>query len=127
MIEYLCHRSDAVASRCSERLVSSDELATRDLLIALCAVTTYGVVIVAHGRSLFPDHLAGRGVTTVNLAQVFGTTALPILTGWVIGEIAQGQVPAPELAYRLAFGAIALCLATGLSVYLFARDLPPRS
>jgi MFS family permease len=96
------------------------------LLVALCAVTTYGVVIVAHGRSLFPDHLAGRGVTTVNLAQVFGTTALPILTGWVIGHVADGQVPAPELAYRLAFGAIALCLAAGLAVYLFARDSPPR-
>ena len=96
------------------------------LLIALCAITTYGIVIVAHGRSLFPDHLAGRGVTTVNLAQVFGLTVLPILTGWVIGQVSHGAMPAPELAYRSAFGSIGLCLSAGLLVYLFAKDAPPR-
>ncbi len=95
------------------------------LLVGLCAVTTYGVVIVAHGRSLFPDHMAGRGVTTVNLAQVFGTTFLPIVTGAVIGVASGNAAPVPELAYRLAFGTIAACLAAGLAVYLFAKDSPP--
>src|SRR3546814_862052 len=38
------------------------------LLILLGLVGHYGVVIVAHGRSLFPDRLIGRGVTTVNVA-----------------------------------------------------------
>jgi predicted MFS family arabinose efflux permease len=47
------------------------------LLVLFCLVTAYGVVIVAHGRSLFPDELAGRGVTTVNLAQVVAARASP--------------------------------------------------
>ena len=73
-------------------------------------MTSYAVVIVAHGRSLFPDHLLGRGVTTVNIAQVVGLTALP------------------EIAYRAAFGAIGLLLAAGLAVYAAkAKDAKPSS
>ena len=52
------------------------------------------MVIVAHGRSLFPDHLLGRGVTTVNIAQVIGLTMLPLLTGPIVGAFADaGAAP----------------------------------
>jgi len=96
------------------------------LLIAFTGITSYSVVIVAHGRSLFPDHLVGRGVTTVNIAQVIGLTVLPLLSGAIIGAFpAPGAIP-PEIAYRSAFGAIGLTLATGLLVYaLFAKDAKP--
>jgi predicted MFS family arabinose efflux permease len=100
------------------------------LLVLFTAVTAYSVVIVAHGRSLFPDHLVGRGVTTVNIAQVVGLTALPLMTGPIVGAIAeQSAAPnatIPEIAYRWAFGAIALTLAAGLLVYLVgAKDAKP--
>ena len=90
------------------------------LLVALCLLNSFPVVVVAHGRSFFPDHLVGRGATTVNLAQTFGSAALPAFTGWMIG-----LVP-PHLAYTAAFGSLALALALGLLGYLFARDAPPR-
>ena len=54
------------------------------LLVGLCLFSCYPVVVVAHGRSLFPDHLVGRGATTVNLAQTLGSAALPALTGWAV-------------------------------------------
>ena len=54
------------------------------LLVLLCLLSCYPVVVVAHGRSLFPDHLVGRGATTVNLAQTLGSAALPALTGWAV-------------------------------------------
>lgn len=98
------------------------------VLLALhCAVTTYGIVIVAHGRSLFPPELAGRGVTTVNIAQVGGSAGLPLLTGYVIAAFppAQGGGYAED-AYRAAFGVIALSVALGLAVYLRSRDVRPR-
>ncbi len=97
------------------------------LLCLHCAVTAYGIVIVAHGRSLFPAHLAGRGVTTVNIAQVAGSAAMPWLTGIVIGlfPVAGGGGYA-EIAYRAAFGAIGLTVVAGLAVYLTARDAKPR-
>lgn len=96
------------------------------LLVLLCGVTSYSLIVVAHGRSLFPDHLAGRGVTTVNIAQVSGSALLPILTGLIIGAVSGDAEPRPESAYRLAFAAIAACLAAGLAVYLTAVDAKPR-
>jgi MFS family permease len=96
------------------------------LLVALCFVTSYGIVIVAHGRSLFPEQLAGRGVTTVNMAQVLGATILPVLSGAVVGLYPATAGIRPEIAYRMAFGSIAACLAAGLAVYLVAKDSRPR-
>jgi predicted MFS family arabinose efflux permease len=90
------------------------------LLSVLCLLSAYPVVVVAHGRSLFPDHLVGRGATTVNLAQALGCAALPALTGWIVAAAPAG------LAWPLAFGSLALALALGLAGYLTGRDAPPR-
>jgi MFS family permease len=95
------------------------------LLMLLCAVSSYGVVVVAHGRTFYPEALAGRGATTFNLAQVFGCAALPICTGFIPGFFpvaASGY--APE-AYQWIFAAIATALASGLAVYLFSADARP--
>jgi predicted MFS family arabinose efflux permease len=96
------------------------------LLVAHCFVTSYGIVIVAHGRSLYPDHLAGRGVTLVNLAQVVGCTLLPIATGFLIELFPAHQGRVPLLAYRAVFGVIALALAAGVAIYAGAKDSRPR-
>lgn len=95
------------------------------LLILFTGVTAYAVVIVAHGRSLFPDRLLGRGVTTVNIAQVAGLTILPLMTGPIVGAFPAPDAVSPEIAYRWAFGAIALTLAAGLAIYLSAKDAKP--
>lgn len=97
------------------------------LLVLHCFVTSYAIVIVAHGRSLFPERLAGRGVTTVNLGQTGGAALLPIVTGWIV--VAFPLLPGglvPEIAYRAAFGAIAAGVAFGLIVYAGAADSRPR-
>lgn len=96
------------------------------LLVALCGVSTYSVVIVTHGRSLFPDDLAGRGVTTVNLAQVTGSALLPMVTGAILGGFPMEAGRFPEAGYRVVFAVIAAALAGGLAVYLRARDSKPR-
>jgi MFS family permease len=97
------------------------------LLVLLCGLTTYSVITLSHGRSLFPDHLAGRGVTTVNIAQVAGAAVLPVVTGGTVARVGGGAVPAPQVAYGACFGVIALCLGAGLLVYaLGARDAKPR-
>jgi len=98
------------------------------LLILFTGLTAYAVVIVAHGRSLFPDHLLGRGVTTVNIAQVVGLTMLPLATGPIVGAFPAPGAVSPEIAYRAAFGAIALLLAAGVAVYAVkAKDARPSS
>lgn len=97
------------------------------LLISLGFFAAYSPVLLTHGRSLFPDRLAGRGVTLVNLAQVAGSALMPALTGLIVGNFPTETAGRPEIAYRLAFGAIGAALALGLAVYFRARDVKPDS
>ena len=90
------------------------------LLVLLCLLSCYPVVVVAHGRSLFPDHLVGRGATTVNLAQTLGSAALPALTGWAVAFAPAGE------AWPIAFATLAVALALGLAGYLTGQDAPPK-
>jgi len=87
------------------------------LLAAFCFFCAFGTVIVAQGRTLFPDRLAGRGVTTVNMAQCLGLTVRPALVGYIVEAFGNS-----DLAYRVAFGALAIGLALGAGVYIRSRD-----
>lgn len=87
------------------------------LLSAFCFFCAFGTVIVAQGRALFPDRLAGRGVTTVNMAQCLGLTVLPAGMGYIVEAFGGG-----DLAYRVAFAALGVGLVLGALVYLRARD-----
>ena len=96
------------------------------LLLAINVTTAYNPLLLAHMRGHFPNHLAGRGSTTGNMAQLSGAALLPIITGYIpglVGPTTNGY--APE-AYRLIFATLAACLAVGLAVYLLrARDIRP--
>jgi predicted MFS family arabinose efflux permease len=87
------------------------------LLIAICFFCAFGTVIVAQGRSLFPDRLGGRAVTTVNMAQCLGLTVLPGVTGYIVEGFG-----ASDSAYRLVFAVLAAGLALGSLAYLRSRD-----
>lgn len=87
------------------------------LLTVFCFFCAFGTTIVAQGRALFPDRLAGRGVTTVNMAQCLGLTVLPAGMGYIVEAFGAGDV-----AYRVSFGALALGLVLGASVYVRSRD-----
>jgi hypothetical protein len=87
-------------------------------------VAAYAVVIVAQGRALFDERQAGRGVTTVNMAQITGLVFLPVLTGAVVGAFAPTGGMLPEAGFRAVFLTIAACLLAGLAIYMRSRDLP---
>jgi predicted MFS family arabinose efflux permease len=110
-------------------LLSSPPLGlTVALLMAIPFLSSYSIMLVAQGRALFPARLAGRGVTTVNMAQVIGAAALPALAGVIVGEIAGpgSGGRAPEAAYRAVFGMLAAGSLLGLVVYLRSKDSRPR-
>lgn len=99
------------------------------LLVALCAFSSYGVTVVAHGRTLFPDRLLGRGLTTLNLAQVIGASAMPIATGALAAAVAgatAGSGGYPDAAYRAMFALVGAALVAGLAAYARGPDAPPR-
>lgn len=87
------------------------------LLVGFCFFCAFGTVIVAQGRALFPDRLAGRGVTTVNMAQCLGLTVLPAGVGYIIEGFGGS-----DAAYRIAFAALGIGLVAGACVYVRSRD-----
>ncbi|WP_297773708.1 MFS transporter [uncultured Roseovarius sp.] len=93
------------------------------LSIALLAIIGFAgatfPVIIAHGRSFFPPHLAGRGVTLLNLFGVGGVGVAQFASG----PLHAAAAPAGPLAgYVAIFGLFGVALLAGLAIYLFSRD-----
>ncbi|SPH23006.1 hypothetical protein ASD8599_03753 [Ascidiaceihabitans donghaensis] len=76
-------------------------------------------VIMAHGKSFFPAHLAGRGVTLLNLFGIGGVGLAQFATGRLHTAYQGSDVTAP---YTAVFGFLGLMLAVGLVLYLFSKD-----
>lgn len=95
------------------------------LLVALCGVSTYNPIIIAHAASLTPPLLQGRGSAAANIGQVTGSFLLPVITGAIAGTFERSAAGYPQSAYRLIFLFMAVALAMGVAVYSRARDLKP--
>lgn len=96
------------------------------LLIGFTLFNTYNVIVVAHGRTLFPDHLVGRGITTVNIAVQTGAAALQMASGVLIGFVAASVPGAADLPYRFLFAALAVVTLLALAYYARAEDRGPQ-
>lgn len=76
-------------------------------------------VLVAHGRSFFPAHLVGRGVTLMNLFGIGGVGLFQFASGRLYREVTEaGQVS----AYAVVFAFLGTALLIGTLCYLFSRD-----
>lgn len=82
------------------------------MMMLSCFFSTYSIILVAQGRALFPEHMVGRGITTVNLGQVLGSALLPGVVGGAVALVGVG-----EAGYRLGFLLLGLALALGLVGY----------
>lgn len=91
----------------------------------LCAVGFFGSsfpVMIAHGRSFFPPHLAGRAVTFLNLLAIGGAGLAQIATGRLFAAV-EGAAPAsPAAAYAAIFLFFGVLVLAGCLPYAFARD-----
>ncbi|MCC6002457.1 MAG: MFS transporter [Pararhodobacter sp.] len=88
----------------------------------LFAVSVLGVsfpLLMAHGRSFFPPHLLGRGVSLLNMFSIGGVGLLQVASRQVY-EMAPASPPeAPYAAIFLFFGVL---LLAGCTIYAFSRD-----
>jgi hypothetical protein len=84
------------------------------------------VHVVTHARSFYPEHLAGRGATTANMAQLFGCAAMPMLTGLIPALFPVTPAGYAPVAYQWIFATIAASLAVGLTIYFSSTDVKPR-
>ncbi|NJO22777.1 MAG: hypothetical protein HC868_07340 [Sphingomonadales bacterium] len=94
-------------------------------MIALCAASSYGVVVVTHARAFYPPQLAGRGATTGNMAQLIGCALVPLGTGLIPSLFPISATGYAPVAYQWIFATIAMSLALGLAIYLTSRDVKP--
>ncbi|MFN7003949.1 MAG: MFS transporter [Roseinatronobacter sp.] len=90
--------------------------------LLLAAVGFFGAsfpMMMAHGRSYFPPHLTGRGVTFLNLCSIGGVGVLQALSGRVHGRAPDTP---PEAAYQTLFLFFAVLLLVGCIIYAFSKD-----
>ncbi|MDG1506161.1 MAG: MFS transporter [Planktomarina sp.] len=78
-------------------------------------------ILIAHGRSFFPDHLMGRGVTLINLFGIGGVGIMQNVTTRVFdSKITQSQ--APIASYNAVILVFCVTLLLGLVIYIFSQD-----
>ena len=94
------------------------------LAVALCAaIGFFGMtfpVIIAHARAFIPPHLAGRGVTLMNLFGIGGVGVMQFVSGRFHRQVEAAY--GTETAYSALFGLFGLLLILGLLAYLFSCD-----
>ncbi|MBZ8118138.1 MFS transporter [Roseovarius sp. LXJ103] len=98
------------------------------LTIALCAlVGLFGAtfpVMIAHARGFFPAHLAGRGVTLMNLFGIGGVGVMQFGSGPLHGAVSAAGGQGDAAAYTALFGFFGAAVLIGALIYLFSRDAP---
>jgi MFS family permease len=90
--------------------------------LAIGALTAYTPVMIAHGKSLFPPHLAGRGLTILNMATMGGVFLSQTVTGFVINQFPLENGAYALDAYRAVFALQGLFVLAACIPYLWAYD-----
>jgi MFS family permease len=95
------------------------------LLVAWLAVfgllPAFLPVLIAHGRTLLPPQLLGRGMTLFNIGSMGGTFVVQIVSGALIDLFPAQDGVYPLDAYRLVFAAQAVAILVASAAYLTAR------
>jgi MFS family permease len=87
--------------------------------------SAYNIVITGHGRSLFPDRLAGRGMAMMAIALMGGPAIMQPTTGLIMGAFPVLDGEAPGEAYRAVFAFLAGVVLLALLNYLRLPDARP--
>jgi len=78
-------------------------------------------ILVAHGRSFFPEHLMGRGVTLINLFAIGGVGVMQNLSARIYdAKITDGAVAI--VSYNAVILLFCVIMLLGLAIYLFSED-----
>jgi MFS family permease len=91
-------------------------------LVALGFFTAYTPVMMAHGKSLFPAHLVGRGITLLNVGTMGGVFFSQAVSGLVIDLFPATGGAYPLEAYRTVFALQGIFVLISCLVYLRSRD-----
>jgi predicted MFS family arabinose efflux permease len=100
--------------------------------VAIAAIVGIGflsassTMIMTHGRGIFPDHLIGRGMATMNTSVMLGVACMQTLSGIILGAFApQSDGARTEAAYRTLFGVMSAVLLAAVATYSRVPDIRP--
>lgn len=103
-------------------LFSAQSVVVSAVLLALVGVTGASfVVIIAHAKDFFPEHLTGRGVTLLNLFGMGGAGIFQALSGRVYAT-SQNAGYGPVDTYTILFAFFCGALTFGVVAYGFSRE-----
>jgi MFS family permease len=77
-------------------------------------------VLIAHGRSVLPPNLLGRGMTLFNIGSMGGVFVVQLVSGALIDLFPTPAGAYPAEAYQLVFGAQAAAIVGASLLYLRA-------
>lgn len=90
-------------------------------IVGIGFVSASSTMIMAHGRAIFPDHLIGRGMSTLNTSVMLGVACMQSLSGMILGAFETRS----EAAYRALFGFMAVILLVAVTTYAQSTDRKP--
>lgn len=90
--------------------------------VAIGLATGYLPVVIAHGKSLFPPELVGRGITLLNVATMGGVFVSQSVTGFVIDLFPRVGEGYALSAYRCVFALQTVIILLGCLAYFYSRD-----
>lgn len=91
-------------------------------LVVFGFCTAFTPVVIAHGKSLFPQRLVGRGITLLNMGTMGGAFVAQLVSGMVIDLFPVVGGAYPLIAYRLVFGLQVVFVLCAMFVYLRSHD-----
>jgi len=96
------------------------------LLAAIAFCSAAGMLIIAHGRGLVPDHLAGRAITTINVGVIGGAALFQFASSLLLDFFIGPEETISLFGFRLLFTLMGLLVLLAVVIYLPARDVKPR-
>lgn len=95
------------------------------LLVLLGPMSLNNIILMTHGRAMFPVERVGRGMSVLNVGVFAGVATLQTVSGWLIEQFPTVDGRPVEAAYQAVFLLCAAALALGLCVYAFVPDRKP--
>ncbi|MEQ8283304.1 MAG: MFS transporter [Parvibaculum sp.] len=86
----------------------------------------YTPLLLAHGLLNFPELLAGRGITVLNIGNMAGVFVLSALSGVLIGQLLRMDFGF-DVTYRATFGFLAFVLVAAAACYSTIPDTNSRA
>jgi MFS family permease len=90
--------------------------------LALFGSLAFTPVLIAHGKSLFPPHLVGRGLTLMNMGSMGGVFLTQAVSGALVDLFPTVEGRYPLVAYQSVFLLQAAFVAVALAAYLTVRE-----